>query len=43
MAIIFGISKKTVENSVHKIKEKLNCYKQSQLAAIAIEQGISHL
>lgn len=40
IAMLLGIGKKTVENRIYKIKEKLNCYKQSQLITIAIEQGI---
>lgn len=40
IAMILGISKKTIESRIYKIKEKLDCYKQSQLITIAIEQGI---
>ncbi len=37
---ILGISKKTVENTLQKIKEKFNCYKQGQLATIAVKSDI---
>jgi DNA-binding CsgD family transcriptional regulator len=39
-SIILGIGRRTVENNIQKIKEKLNCYKQSQLARVAIKLGI---
>ena len=41
-ATILGISRKTVENNIQKIKDKLDFRKQSQLATFAIKQGICH-
>lgn len=41
IGLILGTSKRTVENHIYKIKEKLNCYKQSQLAAIAVKKIFS--
>ena len=40
IGLILGISKRTVENNIQKIKEKFDCYKQSQLVTLAIKQGI---
>lgn len=40
IAMILGTSRKTTENHIQKIKEKLDCYKQSRLSAMAIQQGI---
>ncbi|MBS0349884.1 MAG: hypothetical protein JSR33_01625 [Proteobacteria bacterium] len=33
IAIIFGVSKKTIENTIYKIKQKLRCYKQLLLSS----------
>jgi DNA-binding CsgD family transcriptional regulator len=40
ISIILGISKRTVENNLQKIKEKLNCCKQTQLARIASKMSL---
>jgi DNA-binding CsgD family transcriptional regulator len=40
ISTILGISKRTVENNIKNIKEKLNCDKQVQLAVTAMKAGI---
>jgi DNA-binding CsgD family transcriptional regulator len=40
IASILNIKKKTVEHHFENIRQKLNCYKQSQLVTIAIRHGI---
>lgn len=40
ISLILGISKRTVENNIQKIKEKLNCCKQTQLARAALKLSL---
>jgi DNA-binding CsgD family transcriptional regulator len=42
-ARIIGCSTRTVENHLYGIKNKTGCFKQANLIAFAIEQGITHL
>lgn len=41
ISILLNISISTVESHLQNIKQKLDCYKQSQLAGAAIKQGIN--
>lgn len=43
ISILLNIEKRTVENHAHNIKEKFNCYKQSQLVISAIKHGLINI